>query len=170
MTSTELRQFNIESKKSESGECYILHRKAQDICRDFLPPDCPIVSKILQSFEVMQPDDKPRIVEGDLFSEPMVTLAGLSRKTSKTRLLSPITSVDGSCHSVHSTSVGKRERLMSPEEKRPTSKERKLYDARGSHVDRLYMDTKSNLKNIQRLSQVKIPVKKKNIGFNNNFN
>jgi len=59
---------------------------------------------------------------------------------------------------------------MSPEEKRPTSKERKLYDARGSHVDRLYMDTKSNLKNIQRLSQVKIPVKKKNIGFNNNFN
>lgn len=109
-------------------------------------------------------------MEGDLFSEPMVTLAGLSRKTSKTRLLSPITSVDGSCHSVHSQSVGKRERLMSPEEKRPTSKERKLYDNRGSHVDRLYMDTKSNLKNIQRLSQVKIPLKKKNIGFNNNFN
>lgn len=116
----------------------------------------------------MYPDDKPQLIEGDLFSEPMVSLAGLSRKTSKTRLLSPITSVDGSCHSVHSHSNNKR--LMSPDEKRPTSKERKLYNDRGSFVDRLYNDTKSNLKNMQRLSQVKIPVKKKNIGFNNIHN
>jgi hypothetical protein len=82
----------------------------------------------LGAFEVIYPEDKQLNIESDLFSEPKT----LSRKTSKNRLLSPITS---ECGSILSGSVLSK-RLLSPEEKRTKSRE-KSKEIKVSFVDRL---------------------------------
>lgn len=107
----------------------MIHKKSYDICKDFLPVDCPIVDKIIASFEVLQPNKIIPSIECQLFNEKVSS----DTKPKKKRLLSPKSTNE----------LSRLSRNVSPDSN--VNKRRGLYERKDQNipnVDRLQANSK----------------------------
>jgi hypothetical protein len=117
-----------------------MHKKSYEICKDFLPVDCPIVEKIISSFEILFPLKCVPTIESQLFSEEKSKndKSVLSdSKPKKKRLLSP----------KPINEVSRLRRNLSPESNptRRTGLYERDRNENTNAVDKLYMNSKRSL-------------------------